>query len=238
MPGKKKNKDKGAQAEASAEPTDESVAAAKGGGKGRTMLLSAGLVLLGISMQRFVLAGAPEQTIVMAAPAAVAEKKGSHSVDCVKYEAEREAAAEEGSGGSDGAEKTATKPHAKPPAEASTGLETVNLDEMTINLADTDRDRYLRIGIALKLAEGITVDAFKPEQAKASDVAVRYFSAKTLADLQGVEMMDRSKAELTCLIQAAYEEEITTETTAKKGAEEVAHEPKVTEVLFTSYLTQ
>ncbi len=235
MPGKRKKKDKGAEAEAAA-PADatEGAEASKessGGGKGKTMLLSAGLVLLGISMQRFVLAGAPEQTVVMAAPVSVEAKKGSGSVDCVKFEAQREAEAEAGG-------ETAEKPHAKLPAASAepSGPVTVALDEMTINLADTDQDRYLRIGIALKLGEGVTEEAFKPEMPKASDIAVRYFSELMLEDLQGVAKMDRAKGELTCLIQAAYEDAHAAE--GEEKAAEEHHEPMVTEVLFTSYLTQ
>jgi flagellar basal body-associated protein FliL len=205
MPGKKKKKTDPALA-------DDDAPVAKSG-KGKTMLLAAGLVLVGAAGQRFVFA-TPPQTILVAAPIdAQPGSGGQHAVDC--------AAALSGSG-------SEAAPHARP---TGGGGATAELPSQTINLADQGTPRYLKVGIALSLGAGVAVEEFSAELPKASDVALRYFGQKTVAELQGSSRLEEVRTELTCLMQQAY-------APADGGEGDAPAEPVVTEVLFTSFLIQ
>lgn len=208
MPGKKKKTDPAL--------ADDDAPVAKSG-KGKTMLLAAGLVLVGAAGQRFVFATAP-QTILVAAPidAQPAGSGGQHAVDC--------AAALSGSG-------SEAAPHARRAGGGGGAAGTAELPSQTINLADQGTPRYLKVGIALSLGTGVALEEFSAELPKASDVALRYFSQKTVAELQGSSRLEEVRTELTCLMQQAY--------APADGGEGDAHaEPVVTEVLFTSFLIQ
>jgi flagellar basal body-associated protein FliL len=191
--------------------------AAKPPSKGKTMLTGAVLMLIGMAAYKFVLAGTPTETVLVSAPIdAVAGAHGASSAaDCSAVAAD-----------------AATKPHAKSGGGAASG--TVALSEMTINLADADAAHYLKVGIALELGKGVVAEEFELEKAKASDVAVRYFSQKTSAQLVGPTAIETAKQELTCLMQVAYAEPV--EEGAKKPAKPA--EPKVAHVLFTQFLMQ
>jgi flagellar basal body-associated protein FliL len=200
-------------------------AAAKPPSKGKTMLTGAVLMLIGMAAYKFVLAGAPTETVLVSAPIdAVAGAHGASSAaDCSAVATD--AAAGDAHG---------TKPHAKSGGGGAAGTATVALSEMTINLADADAAHYLKVGIALELGEGVVAEEFELEKAKASDVAVRYFSQKTSAQLIGPTAIETAKQELTCLMQVAYAEPV--EEGAKKPAKPA--EPKVAHVLFTQFLMQ
>lgn len=199
--------------------------AAKPPGKGKSMLTGAVLMLMGMAAYKFVLAGTPTETVLVSAPIdAVAGAHGAASeADCSAVTAD--ATATDGHG---------TKPHAKAGSGGAGGAATVALSEMTINLADTGSSHYLKVGIALELGAGVVAEEFELQKAKASDVAVRYFSRKTSTELQGPAAIETAKAELTCLMQVAYAEPVPEG--SKKPAKPV--EPKVAHVLFTQFLMQ
>src|SRR5688500_2671114 len=59
----------------------------------------------------------------------------------------------------------------------------VPLPELVLNLADED-PRYLRVGIALILDAGVSIEGVEEELPIASDVAVDVLSSKTYAELR------------------------------------------------------
>jgi flagellar basal body-associated protein FliL len=170
-------------------------------GKVSTMAMSAVLVLAGAAGHRYLLAGD------LAASAAVDPAAGTTSTEW---------------------HEEVEDPHA-----ALADAEVVTLDDLTINLADPGQMRYLRVGIGLLVpghAEGdgghgggkggTAQDAWSPELPKARAAAVRYFSQKTMAELQGPEAIDRTATELAEVLRQTF------------GAE------KVSGVLFTSFVMQ
>ncbi|MDY7103143.1 MAG: flagellar basal body-associated FliL family protein [Actinomycetota bacterium] len=101
--------------------------------------------------------------------------------------------------------------------------EVVALPELVLNLADDDPTRYLRVNLALVLAEGIDPVLFESKLAIASDIAIGYFSDKTYAELREPGAKEMVKEELGELVRAAYE----------------AEDPQpVVRVLLTSFLMQ
>lgn len=217
MPGKKRK-------------NNEAVDGAAGGagvpaksGKAKTMLLAAGLVLVGAAGQRFVFSTPPQMILVAAPIDAAANSATAHSsVDCAAVltdPAEGEAA------------PAAAAPHARASGSAAGSVE---LASQTINLADVGSPRYLKVGMALELGEGVVAEEFSTELAKASDVTLRYFSQKTVVELQGSTQIEQVRSQLTCLMQQAY----APEHDGEAEAEAEAAEPVVTEVLFTSFLIQ
>jgi flagellar basal body-associated protein FliL len=184
-----------------------------------SMLTGAMFVLLGAMGYKFILAGTPAQTVLVSAPIdAVAGAHGATSeADCSDVAA---------------AAATSEAPHGKSAAAESGG--TVTLTDMTIKLADTDAAHYVKVGVALELGAGVVAEEFESEKAKASDVAVRYFSQKTSTQLAGSTAIETAKLELTCLMQIAYADPV--EEGAKKPT--TPPEPKVAHVLFTQYLMQ
>lgn len=212
-----KKKKKGDDAEVA-----EEGAAPKPPGKGKTMLTGAVLVMVGAMGYKFVLAGTPSETVLVSAPVdASTTGHPTSEADCSELVMP----------GAEGADAHGAKPHAKSGGAAAG---TVTLSEMTIKLADADAAHYLKVGIALELGEGVVAEEFEAEKAKASDVAVRFFSRKKAAELEGPEAIESLKTELTCLVQAAYAEPV--EPGAKKPAKETP--PKVAAVLFTQFLMQ
>jgi len=187
---------------------DEPAVKSTGGGKAKPMLLGAALVLAGGLGQRFVLANPPAEVII-APPTegAASTHSGGSTLDCSGYS----------KGYKDG-----TAPHARRAEGAATGG-TSDLPSMTINLAD---DHYLKVGISLQLGGAVVPAEFKANQARAADVALNYFSSKSMDQLTN-DKHGAIKAELTCLIESAYAAE------HKEGASE----PTVTGVLFREFLT-
>lgn len=111
------------------------------------------------------------------------------------------------------------------PAEAAdpTKIEegaVVSLPDLTLNLADTNATRYLRVGIALILEKGTTAEAVKEELPIASDTAVDVLSALTYAELQKPDAKTHVKEELSEKVREAF------------------HDEKVARVIFTSFVMQ
>jgi len=178
-------------------------------GKGKAMVLGAALVLVGGTGQRFLLAGSPAEVII--APPASADGKvtttSATKIDCSQFESAAAAA-----------------PHGRRASgEAGTGG-TSDLPSMTINLAD---GKFLKIGLSLELGPQVVTETFKAQQAKAADVALRYFATKTAPQLTN-DKHEAIKAELTCKMQAAY---------AGSHGSEGSTEPTITGVLFREFLT-
>lgn len=86
--------------------------------------------------------------------------------------------------------------------------EIVELDEMILNIPDAEGQRgFLRIGLAIVLAELEVAKDFEAESAIAKDVAVQYLSGLTQEDLLGPENQTMVKEKLTELVREAYGEE-------------------------------
>ena len=93
------------------------------------------------------------------------------------------------------------------PAEPLPG-EVVVLEPITLNLAD---GRFLKVGIALQLVEGIAVpaeDAVSGWSARALDDAISYLGSKTYDDLVAPGGRDAAKAELSGRIATRYPDEV------------------------------
>lgn len=178
-------------------------------GKGKAMLLGAGLVLVGAAGQRFLLAGSPAEVIIAPPVQADGGSVASESkVDCSKFDAAAEGAA----------------PHARRAEGTVATGGTSDLPSMTINLAD---GRFLKVGISLELGHEVVTDEFKAKQAKAADVVLKFFTTKTVAQLTS-DKREEVKSELTCKLQQAYPSE------TKDGK---AGEPMIAGVLFREFLT-
>ena len=95
----------------------------------------------------------------------------------------------------------------------------VSLPELVLNLADVE-PRYLRVGIALILEEGVSMEGVKEELPIASDVAVDVLSAKTFAELREPGAKQMVKEELSEKVREAF------------------HGETVVRVIFTSFVMQ
>jgi len=80
------------------------------------------------------------------------------------------------------------------------------LNEIVVNLADTDSSRYLRVGLALVLEEGVSSANMPTESAKATDAAIEYLSELTYTDLQKTGSKTEVRAELSKRIRASYDD--------------------------------
>lgn len=85
----------------------------------------------------------------------------------------------------------------------------LEMDSVTVNLADT---HYLKLGLALQLAEGLTAETAQAEGmgAKALDMALERLSAKEMRDLIKPETRAEIKQQLGLDVCLAYEAEVTT----------------------------
>ena len=104
-------------------------------------------------------------------------------------------------------------------AEVKEG-EVMALPELTVNLADKDKSRYLRVGIALILEAGTSTEHMKNEAPIASDVAVDVLSARTYDELHAPGAKQAVKEELSKKVREAY------------------HDGKVARVIFSSFVMQ
>jgi len=93
------------------------------------------------------------------------------------------------------------------------------LPELVLNLADHD-PRYLRVGIALILEAGVSIESVEEELPIASDVVVDVLSSKTFAELREPGAKQLVKEELSKQVREAF------------------HGEKVVRVLFTSFVMQ
>jgi len=80
-----------------------------------------------------------------------------------------------------------------PPPEDEAAVEEVveiiegdiaSMEEMVVNLADTDQVRYLRLGVAAVLNADFTLEVVEPQLAKVSDVVIDVVSTKTFLELR------------------------------------------------------
>lgn len=95
----------------------------------------------------------------------------------------------------------------------------IALPDLTLNLADND-PRYLRVGIALILEAGTSMEHMKEELPIASDVAVDVLSSKTFKELHAPGAKQAIKDELSQKVREAF------------------HDEKVARVIFTSFVMQ
>jgi len=95
----------------------------------------------------------------------------------------------------------------------------IPLPELVLNLADSE-PRYLRVGIALILEKGVSIEGVKEEVPIASDAAVDVLSAKTFAELREPGAKQMIKEELSRKVREAF------------------HGEKVARVIFTSFVMQ
>jgi len=94
------------------------------------------------------------------------------------------------------------------------------MEEIVVNLADSDENRYLRVGLALVLEEGVAVEVIEPEAAIAIDAAIDYLSAQTFELLKEPGSKTTVRDELSALIREAFGDE------------------KVTRILLTTFVMQ
>jgi len=82
----------------------------------------------------------------------------------------------------------------------------VQLDPLSLNLAG---GRYLRVGVALQLAEDVVLlEDEEYESAAAKDIIVATLSGRAMEELSSPEGRDAVKAELTEHIHGVYGEEV------------------------------
>ena len=82
------------------------------------------------------------------------------------------------------------------------------MEEIVVNLADTAENRYLRIGIALVLEEGVAVETVEPEAARAIDATIDYLSGQTFASLREPGSKTVVREELSTRIREAFDDEL------------------------------
>ena len=82
------------------------------------------------------------------------------------------------------------------------------MEEIVVNLADTTENRYLRIGIALVLEDGVAVETVEPETARAIDATIDYLSGQTFASLREPGSKTTVREELSLRIREAFGDEM------------------------------
>lgn len=92
--------------------------------------------------------------------------------------------------------------------------------ELVVNLADTDQVHYVRVGVAVVLAEGIDPGAFETQLPKVSDVVIDIISSKTFDEVRGAGATVELKDEIS------------------EATREVFPEGEVVRVIFTTFVTQ
>ncbi len=105
----------------------------------------------------------------------------------------------------------ATRPQARPAQAGGAALpSTLEIDPVTVNLADGRR--YLKLGLALQLKEGITADAAAKEGfgAKAVDMALEVLSAKEMSELISADARTAIKTQLGFDTCVAYHGDVLT----------------------------
>ena len=80
--------------------------------------------------------------------------------------------------------------------------------EIVVNLADDTESRYLRIGMALVLEEGVTLEEIEPESPRAIDAAIDYLSDQTFAALRQPGSKTVVRDDLSARIRAAFGDEM------------------------------
>lgn len=109
-----------------------------------------------------------------------------------------------------GAKATVLAPSADAGAEAAEaeakGGELVQVEPMSVNLAD---GRYLQVGVAVELAEGVPAKEFekKGQAAKMRDLVIATAAPRTVAELTTPEGRDAFKEQLRAGAEELYHEE-------------------------------
>ncbi len=94
------------------------------------------------------------------------------------------------------------------------------MEELVVNLTDPGENRYLRVGLALVLEAGTSVESMETEAPIAVDAAIDYLSAQSFEALRAPGSKTVVREELSTLIRAAYDDE------------------KVVRVLLTTFVMQ
>ncbi len=82
------------------------------------------------------------------------------------------------------------------------------MEEIVVNLSDTDANRYLRVGLALVLEEGVAVETVEPEAARATDAAIEYLSSQSFESLREPGSKTIVREELSTQIREAFDDEM------------------------------
>ena len=82
----------------------------------------------------------------------------------------------------------------------------VKLDSITLNLAD---GRFVKLGLALELKEGVKADGYEPKAARALDIAISTLGDKSYAELAAPGGREKAKAELDDKVVKAYGGDVT-----------------------------
>ncbi len=78
------------------------------------------------------------------------------------------------------------------------------LEEMVVNLADTDDIHYVRLGVAAVLDAEAAVEDVEPQLPKVNDVVIDVVTSKTFADLRAAGSTTALKKELSAAVQEAF----------------------------------
>src|SRR4051794_8446483 len=97
--------------------------------------------------------------------------------------------------------------------------EVMSLPDLTLNLADNE-PRFLRVGVALILEKGTSMESMKNEAPIASDVVVDVLSSRTFDQLHQPGAKEEVKKELSTRVRKAFDDH------------------KVARVIFTSFVMQ
>ena len=82
------------------------------------------------------------------------------------------------------------------------------MEEIVVNLSDADANRYLRVGMALVLEEGVSVEAVEPEAPRAIDAAIDYLSSQSFESLREPGSKTLIREELSTRIREAFNDEM------------------------------
>ena len=93
-----------------------------------------------------------------------------------------------------------------PTTEKPVSGDVAKLDSITLNLAD---GRFVKLGLALQLKEGIEAASFANQAARSLDLAISTLGDRTYAQLAGPGGREAAKAELGEQVKAAYGGEVT-----------------------------
>ncbi len=80
------------------------------------------------------------------------------------------------------------------------------MEEIVVNLADTDESRYLRVGLALVLEQGTPAVSMETESAIAVDAAIELLSELTFDELRETGAKGEVRTDLSSAIRTAYDD--------------------------------
>ena len=82
------------------------------------------------------------------------------------------------------------------------------MEEIVVNLSDADANRYLRVGLALVLEEGVALETIEPEAPRAVDAAIDYLSSQSFETLREPGSKTVVRDELSAQIREAFGDEM------------------------------